>query len=262
MSLGLYNGTDNGVNNGLYNGTNLGVVNGLNNNYDYTTRIVTDSLRLYFDPTDARSNPGSGTTVYDLSGNGYNGTLNNGAFFSNFQDGCIVTDGINDSVTTAAASLGSATSNYSYGGWYRCTDFSNAKYILTRGRDNFGSGWSLFVYVGTDRIPAASFVYTLPSVVAAGCSGSIPIKLNTWFHIMGVWVNGSGISLYINGQFQNSLATTGTSLRSSTTGWCMGTVSNSGFSSGNSGIMYVYNRALTPAEIYQNFNAHRKKYGL
>jgi len=261
MSLGAYNGTNTGVSGGLVTLENPGVDSGVKA-LDVNTRIVTTDLRLYFNPSDPRSYPGSGTTLFDLSGNGYNGTLNNGAGFSNSNGGCIVTDGINDSVTTAAASLGSASSNFSYGGWYRCTDFNNAKYILVRGRDNFGGGWSLFAYVGTDRLPQASFVYTSPSTVAVGCQGPIPIRLNTWFHIMGVWVNGVGITLYINGQFQNSVSTTGTTLRSSTSGWNLGTVSNSTFSSGQSGIMYVYTRALTPAEINQNFQAHRKKYGV
>ena len=40
--------------------------------------IVTDGLKLYLDASNPASYPGSGTTWYDLSGNGNNGTMVNG----------------------------------------------------------------------------------------------------------------------------------------------------------------------------------------
>jgi len=263
MSLGTYNGLTNGVGNGLYNGALPGNTNGIQNNYDVTTRMVTNGLYIYLDPGDRRSYPGTGTgsTILDLSGNSYTGTLTNGAYFNTLGGGSIITDGINDFVSCPAASLGSATSNYSFGGWYMCTDFANAKYIITRGRDGSGAGWSLFALVGTNGIAQASYVYTVPSTVGVGVAATIPVKLNTWFHIMGVWVNGTSMTLYINGQFQNKGTSAGNTLRSSTSGWNLGTVAAATFSSGISGPMYVYNRALTDAEVTQNFNAHKKRFG-
>ncbi len=263
MANGLYNGIIDGVSSGLNDGILLGDANGIQGQ-DSRPRIVRTGLHLYLDPADRRSYPGTGTgsTITDLSGNGYTGTFSNGAFYNSFNGGCIVTDGINDFVSTPVGSLGSSTSNYSFGGWYRATDFNNPKYILTRGRDGFGSGWSLFVYVDTAGIPQAAFVYTVPSTAAVGVAGSVPVKLNTWFHIMGVWINGTSMTLYINGQVQNIVTTTGSTLRNSTAGWNLGTVTTTIFSSGNTGAVYVYTRALSAAEIMQNFNAHRKRYGL
>lgn len=263
MANGLYNGIIDGTSNGLNNGILLGNANGIYGQ-DSRPRIVTNGLYLYLDPGDRRSYPGtgSGSTILDLSGNSYTGTLTNGAYYNSFGGGCIVTDGINDVVTCPAGSLGSATSNYSFGGWYMCTDFANNKSIITRGRDGFGGGWSLTAYVGTDAIPQASLVYTVPSTVGIGCAGSIPVKLNTWFHIMGVWINGTSMTLYINGQVQNILNTTGSNLRASTAGWNLGSIGTTAFSSGNTGAVYVYNRALSGAEVGQNFNAHRKRYGI
>ena len=43
--------------------------------------IVTDGLVLALDAANHKSYPGSGTTWYDLSGNGNNGTLNCGPSF-------------------------------------------------------------------------------------------------------------------------------------------------------------------------------------
>jgi len=57
--------------------------------------IVTDGLVLALDAANHKSYPGSGTTWYDLSGNGNNGTLTNGPVFSNNK---ITTDGIDDHI--------------------------------------------------------------------------------------------------------------------------------------------------------------------
>ena len=45
-------------------------------------RIVTDGLVLMLDAGNDKSYPGTGTTWYDLSGNGNSGTLVNGVGYS------------------------------------------------------------------------------------------------------------------------------------------------------------------------------------
>ena len=50
--------------------------------------IVTDNLKLFFDAANPKSYPGSGTTLYDLSGNDNHGTLINDPSFSSDQGGC------------------------------------------------------------------------------------------------------------------------------------------------------------------------------
>ena len=57
--------------------------------------IVNDSLILTLDAGNKNSYAGSGTNWYDLSGNGYNASLDDGAYFS---DGSVVFDGDNDGV--------------------------------------------------------------------------------------------------------------------------------------------------------------------
>jgi len=62
----------------------------------YNANIVTDSLVLCLDAANPRSYPGSGTTWYDLSGNGHNGTLVNGVGFNSGERGSMIFDGTND----------------------------------------------------------------------------------------------------------------------------------------------------------------------
>jgi len=57
-------------------------------------------LLYYFNFSDNTSYPGSGTSVFDLSPNGYSATLVNGTSFSNNYQGSVVLDGIDDYIST------------------------------------------------------------------------------------------------------------------------------------------------------------------
>ena len=66
--------------------------------FSFSPKIVTNGLVLYYDVANPRSYPGSGTTIYDLSRNGYNGTLINSPTFDNTNGGALVFDGVDDYV--------------------------------------------------------------------------------------------------------------------------------------------------------------------
>ena len=59
-------------------------------------RVVTDGLVLYLDAANPKSYPGTGTTWYDLSGNGNHTSIYNGPIYSDEGNGVITFDGIND----------------------------------------------------------------------------------------------------------------------------------------------------------------------
>jgi hypothetical protein len=87
------------------------------------------------------------------------------------------------------------------------------------------------------------------------------IPLGTWGHYCVVY-NGANVSIYRQGVFQGSQNTTGTA------DWSGGM--RIGFWAGGAGYYWqgridavsMYNRALTAAEIQQNFSALRGRYGL
>lgn len=60
--------------------------------------VITAGLQLYLDAGNASSYPGSGTTWTDLSGNNRDGTLTNGPTYSSADGGSIVFDGTDDYV--------------------------------------------------------------------------------------------------------------------------------------------------------------------
>jgi hypothetical protein len=62
-------------------------------------QIVTNGLVLLLDAGNPASYPGSGTTWFDLSGNGNNGTLVNGVGYNSDNGGSLVFDGVDDIFT-------------------------------------------------------------------------------------------------------------------------------------------------------------------
>jgi len=73
-----------------YSARDLGISRGVG------PRILRDELIAYYDATNPKSYSGSGNTVYDLSGNGRNGTLTNGVAYSSNNRGYFIFDGSND----------------------------------------------------------------------------------------------------------------------------------------------------------------------
>lgn len=87
---------------------------------------------------------------------------------------------------------------------------------------------------------------------------------NTWYHLVGTYTAGVGSSFYRNGELINSNAFTtalndyGTTLHiGGNVGW------NANYShNAYIDVVKVYNRALSAAEVKQNFNALRGRYGI
>jgi hypothetical protein len=65
----------------------------------YNTSVVRDGLVLYLDAANRKSYPGSGTTWFDLSGNGNNVTLFNGVAYDSITKSFLF-DGVNDYART------------------------------------------------------------------------------------------------------------------------------------------------------------------
>ncbi len=91
------------------------------------------------------------------------------------------------------------------------------------------------------------------------------INTSSWAHIVGTYTSGAR-RLYINGNLVNSDSQTGT-IATNTNGISIGAYGgyNGGrgyYYNGEIGLVRVYNRALSAAEVRQNFNAIRGRYGV
>lgn len=233
------------------------MINGIT---DSNQKIVATNLVINLDAGQLRSYPGSGTTWTDLSGNNSTGTLVNGPVYNSSNGGNIITDGINDFISTTY--IGSITDNYTFSAWFKNDNYSEEKYVLVRGRDGAGSGWSLLLSVSTAGFPGAGVVPTLPTVIGIGTSSTEVLPLNTWAYLTGVWISSTSINIYVNGVLKGTTSTAGrTRLRASTNGFYMSSITTTNFTSGATAAANVYNRALSADEILQNYDATKSRFG-
>ena len=233
----------------------------------YNPRIVTNGLVLCLDAGNRRSYPGSGTTWTDLSTNARTGTLTNGPTFSSSNGGSIVFDGVNDFIEFGDV-LDLGTNDMTINIWARPTSSADS-YLLSKtaaATQNYrysvgivGSKISPFFQgnVGADITP----------------SGSTTIVTNTWYMFTYVFTRSSSITMYVNGVLETL---TGSATISQWNGldfqsinpFRVGTYTsgdNVGVTSpfaGNISSVQMYFRSLSAAEIRQNFNATRGRYGI
>ena len=219
----------------------------------HSPRIITDGLILCLDAANKQSYPGSGTAWNNLTGPN-NGTLINGSTFSNANAGSIVFDGSDDYITVTE--IGQLT-RFSIESWFRPTAYPNNYAAVVTS-----------VYPGTNGTVNFKIGYETGSGMVGGTyiggwflTPSVPTTLNTWQQVIFTY-NGSSLAIYSNGVSGGSTAFTGTP-NSGGDGIRIGRRWDSGdYFAGNIAITRIYNRALSPTEILQNYNATKGRYNL
>jgi hypothetical protein len=217
--------------------------------------IVTNGLVLNIDPANRNSYPGTGNTIYDLSGFGNTGTLSAGLTFSTLNGGSIVNDAGNKVLSYPSANF--STNNFTMEAWVSVKSYpgTNAVFISNRGTSD--NGWLLDV---TSNKKGRIFIQR-----DAGASYSLEtindLGLNKWTNL-SVVRNGTNLSLYRDGVLQNS--TTLPSNYNIQSAYANDYVTryftSNGALDGNVSTIKYYNRALTQQEISQNYNATKKRF--
>lgn len=243
----------------------------------YNPQIATNGLVLALDAGNPKSYPGSGTTWTDLSGRGNNGTLTNGPTYSSSNGGSLILDGTNDYISNINPNLSEAQveGNLTYEYWLHPTQSIYASFTQsTTGTDYFSPGTSQGLANQTEykynnqTFAAFQFCFGTNGFVAgAHNNGYAPPFLVDYQSYSGishlvVIKNVYGCSYYVNGVFKK------TSTQSKILGVVPDLVTSNDtqyfgrFFKGNVYSYKLYNRALTAAEIQQNFNATRSRYGI
>lgn len=230
-----------------------------------TPPIVTDGLVFVVDAANYESYPGSGTTWYDLSGNGNNGTLTNGPIFDSGNGGSIVFDGSNDYIRVPSAQSFIPTTNMTIEVWQYMEGRDSTILMATDGN---GAN-EVLLYNGWANLINEKFgvAFNSPSVNTWLVSNITP-PLNTWTHIC-VTKNGTTVSLYFNTVFDNSNTQIGDVSVGVNSPLLIGVDADSGnegnlgnYFEGNLSNIKIYNRVLSADEITQNYNALKSRFNL
>ena len=236
--------------------------------------IVRDGLVLYLDAK--YSYPGAtGTnpdvyTWYDMSGNENHGELIGGVGYSASNGGSLSFDGSDDYVNlnTTLSSIISSSLPTTWSSWVNVVSSSSNRAIIGSAWSNGGVHMRLTgsTHAPQDRI---RFLYFTDGNNGTGFD-SLSTFTSGWYNFVATY-NGGGLShtnfkFYVNG-VEGSVTnpTFGTPTTTPTTQtFSIGRAGteNEAYYNSNIAQVSIYNRALTAAEISQNFNETRSRYGI
>jgi hypothetical protein len=230
--------------------------------------IVSDNLFMHLDASNVSSYSGSGSTWTDLTGNGNNGTIN-GATWSSTDGGIFDFDGTNDTVQIAHnSSLSLSTS-------VQRTIQVWVKFDVLPGLNQqvpvFGKLSSSFAFDGY-----WGGLFSNGGVVRCTTNGTsvqrisnstLTVAADTWYlftFISRITSLSNTTKVYINSTEYITAAhgTDGyTEANPLYLGW-IGSGVSSLYLNGKIGACYFYTDGLSAAEVLQNFDATKSRYGL
>jgi hypothetical protein len=227
--------------------------------FNYSPKVVTNGLALCLDAANQRSYPGSGATWSDLTGNFRNSTLSNTPTYAT------------GTLTFSTASLQYGTisnigslSNWTAEAWVKFNSTTTNQVSSVVGNQYNGLS-SLNFSIGTNNSPSS---YNICVGFYDGSwrntTGFAPV-VDTWYQIVGTY-DGSTIRQYVNGVANGGTLnyvgtpTSGGEIRLMRR-WD-NVVSAGNLFNGVLSIVRVYNKALSSAEVLQNYNATKTRFGL
>lgn len=220
---------------------------------------VSSGLELWYDPSNSSSYSGSGTTLYDLSPSGVNATLSGSP-----------TDAGNWFTFTGTQSIQTGNLFSLFSGWQHSLEIWFSPSAAGAVFSDTGAGPTNTSYHATGlEIYQTGPFYNLNAMLWNGAvtrvGGGIP-TLNNWYQLVRVY-NGSNTAY----AYLNKVKSADTSITWSppSPGWYLnfGSSESTKFANGNAfqgklGVVRLYNKVLTQAEITQNYDVTKSLYGL
>jgi len=233
---------------------------------------VSSGLTAYYDPANPSSYSGSGSTLTDLSGNGIDGTI----VGATYTDSTYFTlDGTNDYIVTGNCfSAISASDTHTVEMWVYLNNVDDCLWSDLGSTNDPAT--STYHFAGSQILQVGPFQQIITGLwngtaITRDVAGSGSLT-GAWKHVVRTY-DGTTLKGYINANNGGGGATMTfdspgddggsswylafgaediTTYNSSTAGWLSGRV----------GIMRVYNRALSGAEVTSNYNDAKSIYGL
>lgn len=228
---------------------------------------VNTGLQLCLDAANPRSYSGVGGTWSDISGNARNATLTNSPTFSTSNNGFFSFNGVN-----TYAQVGYGTDIFTQTAdkveitidtFVRFTAFNQFRPVFQMGGAMNG------VYFGLNDQNFLLFTVR-KSPTPISITSPTTVNLNTWYHVVAS-KTATAMTMYING---DSVSTTSTTFVWNTGGntqaW-FGRTNSESVATGTAVVqaLYgdiaaakIYNIGLSAAQVKQNYNALKGRYGL
>ena len=219
--------------------------------------IVTDGIVFAADAGNTQCwNPNASTSgSFNNLANPTTGSLMNDTSGSLGPGGSFIFDGTNDFIDCGNNSIFQITGDITLSGWVYLDSYAtNNDHII--GKEN-----SYILKANQNSTSRPRF--QLHDGSFKTLQGSAQLSLSTWHNVVGV--KGDDVMrLYIDGvDIGSTTAYTGTTTSNSNNVYISGYDGSGAYDSdGNMANLYIYNKALTAAEVLQNYNSQKTRFGL
>ena len=232
--------------------------------------IVTENLTFALDAGSERSYSGSGTTSYNIINN-QTGTLVNNVSFDSSYGGFFEFDGVDDYIQFADNDAYSFTNaQATWESWVRPTgNVSFEHSIMTKA--NYGQNTREYQFQvrysgGVYYFYLAARNQGVTQWTSVGSSSTTDISINQWYHFLGTSDGSGNAQVYINGELKDSSTSFQTSMTNLGAPLIVGATINNTTPIqefvGDISICRLYSKHFSQAEVTQNFNAQKSRYGL
>lgn len=213
--------------------------------------IVTTGLVMCVDAANLRSYAGAGTTWTNVINETINCTLNNGPTYTSGTSGYFTFDGVDDyGQTTAQVLSGGVNTPFTLEAVAMTTTASNWQTVLGTGGTYRQIGFlNGNFYWGGNGGGGNTFV-----------NGGV-ISANSWYHLIFTFDGTTGYGYLNNVQTTGSIGSNGGTIGVNTLSTYAPNTAAERLT-GRIALARVYNIALTSAQVAQNFNAIRGRYGI
>jgi hypothetical protein len=231
--------------------------------------LVTNGLILNYDISNASSYGGSGATVTDLTGSS-NATLYNTPTYTSTGGKYLTFDGSTQYLgtnTSLNSKLSPANTSNIISVFVWAYPMDNGVIVSELGTTTINASW----HDSQIEMVAGTLKFSVWTGAVQNLSSTIATPLNAWYY-MGFTYNGTNLVGYVNGV---SAVTSGTITKQtpynngSAAGLYYAVAAIDGTNLGDGtyanmrfGGMQVYNIALSAAEVLQNYNSQKSRFGL
>jgi len=238
----------------------------------FAPRITKRGMKLNFDAGDPASYPG-GTTWKDTA-NGLTTTFHNmdASNFNSSNGGYFDFDGTDEWMTAPYSSVfqGDVADQGTFAAWFNIDEAeadSRDVPIWCAGRNGSLLTWSMAQFHSSKKMHLGAYI---GSWDAHGDTATA-LSYDTWYYVVFTWDKANTeVKSYINGALDDTDTTSSTSMTTSTTGELgigasLYGVSNGGtpgdFLDGFIGVLQLYDSVLSAAEILDNYNKTKGRFG-
>jgi len=231
-------------------------------NNEPNLNIVKDGLICWYDAIFQTSYSGSGTTIYDISGDENDGTLINGVGYSSANGGALDFDGNNDYVRITSNGLGTFNlQEYSLDFWFNFDVIKNYNGLFSY---DFTSHTNPYyaIHLRSGVTGLISYIWNINGSTFTGINTPTNSAVaNNWYNVCVTYKSGLQ-QIYLNGVLENQSTVTQPVVYYNQEVWIGRANPSNAYLNGKVSTFKFYNKELSTEEIQHNYKVQKTRYAI